>query len=154
MNSPLPVEISKEMLYNDQIVSYTVHSLNIAVLSSWNESIVETLQDWKDDKYYLTLYDLSSGGVSMPFLVLNSHKIYNLSVTPMGRVHVDKILAQKPNLKVRLAFVFGNTLTGNISLKRGLSSEFEPDDTAFEYRAFYERELAIEWLKSFIQAPS
>lgn len=144
-----PASFRKETIANGKIVVYTVTSLNISALTEWNDDIIAMLQDLDpDQQQLLVLYDLSQKGVGLPFLVLNSYKIFNIGVTPMGQRQAAHLLNKRPDLQVRLAVCLSSSASGHIAGRRGIEAQL--DDLDFDYRIFFEREAALEWLEEFL----
>ncbi len=139
--------ISQDILDDGKIIAYTVTDLNIVSLNDWNDTILESLKNWSDDNsMLLTLYDLSSKGVAVPYLVLNEYQIYNVAVTPSGRAKVDALLESRSNLRVRVALVLSETVSGKLTLKRGHKTQEMA--LRVQYKVFFKRDAALEWLRN------
>lgn len=129
------------------ICVYTITSLAINSLSSWNESIIALLNSIQNGQNRLMLcYDLSAGGVSMPYMIYNNYKIDNIAVMPSYRPVVEKTIANHPDLVIGLALVIADTMTGKITLSRGRQSIGSGSQVYFN--TFFDREAAIDWLSN------
>ncbi|MFN8375475.1 MAG: hypothetical protein U0694_21690 [Anaerolineae bacterium] len=140
--------ITCEQLADQQIVAYEVAAIDVQSLQDWSQHIVATLSTWTGNEY-LALHDLSRG-VSIPLLVLTHFNILDPGLTKAGQAQVEQILSQKPNLYIRLAVVLPLTTSGRLARVRARHSA-EVDH--IESIVFYNREVALKWLKGFIPNP-
>ncbi len=141
--------ITKTYTDQERIVMYAVTHLGVTSLKNWSDDVVACLDRWPDERGpYLSLYDLSSQGVALPFLTLTGYDIYSLGITVAGQKRVNNILQSRPALKVKLALVLSPTLSGDIALRRGR----QPDNTLaqIEHKVYLDKLGAIAWLTQFI----
>ncbi len=143
--------ITKDHTHNGRITIYTVSHLGITSLKNWSDDVVSSLESWQEKiGTYLSIYDLSSDGVALPFLALTGYDIYNLGITIAGQKRVNSILQACPNLKVKLALVLSATSSGDIALRRGRQPENALPQ--IEYKVYFDRPGAIAWMEQFINA--
>lgn len=137
--------IERSLLEDGSIVSYSISSIGPGSLMPWRESILKTLKGWPDDRIYLALHDLSSKGVSVSFLCLSGREIFNIGITQMGQTQIDKLLAERPNLNIRLALVVSSQHSGQVTARMGMSHT-RTTHPQIQVQLFFEREAALSWL--------
>ncbi len=141
--------ITKTCMHEGQIIIYTVSHLGTTSLKEWSEDVVASLEGWPEASTpYLSVYDLSSEGIALPFLALTGYNIYNVGITIAGQKRIHSILQSRPALKVCLALVLSATLSGDIALRRGRQPENAPPQ--IEYKVYFDRPGAVAWLEKFI----
>ncbi len=141
--------ITKTYTHEERIVIYTVSHLGVTSLKGWSDDVVASLGNWPEERAsYLSIYDLSSEGVSLPFLALTGYNIYNLGITVAGQERIYSMLQARPGLKVRQALVLSATSSGDITLKRGRQPENAPPQ--IEYKVYFDLMGAIAWLEPFL----
>ncbi|MBZ0318050.1 MAG: hypothetical protein K8L91_16640 [Anaerolineae bacterium] len=141
--------VIRQWYYEGQIVAYTIHDVNMASMSRWGDAIMSTLEEWPaDNPQYLALHDLSNSGVSMAFVVLNNYHIFTPGGNAMGRQRFEHFISRRPDLKVRLALVISNELSGQITMQHLRNAKVEP---LTEVNVFVDRDAALDWLAGFIE---
>ena len=96
------------------------------------------------------MYDLSSEGVAVPFLILTRYNVYRVGITTSGQKRVESILEARPRLKVKLALVLPESLSGDMAMRRGRpSGNAQPQ---IEYKVYFDQPGAISWLGKFVAA--
>ncbi len=137
--------IERSVLDNGAIVSYSITQIGPSSLIPWRESILKSLKSWPDELPYLALHDLSSKGVSVSFLCLSGREIFNIGITQMGQVQIEKLLAERPKLNVRLALVVSSEHSGQITARTGMS-HLRSSHPQIETELFFEPDEALNWL--------
>ncbi|MBL8154612.1 MAG: hypothetical protein JNM70_10555 [Anaerolineae bacterium] len=138
--------IERGVLEDGAIVNYTISNIGPGSLMPWRESILKTLKSWPDDRTYLALHDLSSKGVSVSFLCLSGREIFNIGITQMGQTQIDKLLASRPGLNIRLALVVSAQHSGQVTARMGMAHS-RSTHPQIEVQLFFEREAALTWLR-------
>ena len=140
--------VAREWLVKEKIVAYQVTGMDIQALEDWSKDIVTTLRNWQSNQY-LALYDLLSG-VSIPLMVLTHYNILDPGLTPRGQEQVEQMLAERPDLIIRIAIVMPATVSGRIASSRGRSSS-TLDQARVESRVMMSRRGAEDWLRGFVE---
>src|SRR5258707_5650953 len=144
----ITVGIKREWLNDQRIVCYSLEGLTVHAMIEWGEEITKTLGTWPSDSKYLAIHDLSKTGVSLTLLVLTGFNILDPGVTPSAQARVETILRQRPKLEIKLAIILPLSMSGQITTKRGKSSN--PNNKQIDSRIYNERESALEWLTAYI----
>lgn len=143
---------------DDAIAIYKIRSLDISSLKTWNEAVYKSLQDLPETaKTFYLIYDLSAGGVSLPYLIYNNFVIDNIAVFPPAKTQFDDLLKKRTDLKVALALVISASLSGRIAVSRGRSGTGGTGTTSetesqLAFKTFFKREPAVEWLRGLDQS--
>jgi|SRR5664279_1902746 len=141
--------ITRTFSHDGRIIIYTVSSLGVATLKNWSDDVIANLEHWPQEyDSYLTVYDLSSHGVSLPFLILTGYNIYNLGVTTAGQKRVDLLLQSRPGLQIKLALVLSSSLSGDMAVTRG--RQRAADQPPIEYQVYFDQADARVWLEQFL----
>jgi len=135
--------LTREWLFNGQVVSYTLFSPQKATLLAWSESVLTTLEGWPREKPYLAIHDISQSGIGLFYCAAVKNDIFNVGVIPEARKRVDEILAKAPEWQISLALVVSGSLSGQLSkLLFNESSEKQ----RFHSKAFFFSDMAESWL--------
>ena len=137
--------ITAEWYTPPPILIYTVTELSSAKLEAWSVDTVGQIEAWAEHHSdpCRILYDLSSSGVSMPYLVLTNHQIYQVGITEHGTALVEHLLTRFPDLHIRFVVLVSKNTSGAVTRKHSISSEYEE---RCDYHIFFQREPALEWL--------
>jgi hypothetical protein len=138
--------VERSTLEDGAIIKYTITNIGPGSLMPWRETIFKTLKSWPDDRPYLALHDLSSKGVSVSFLCLSGREIFNIGITQMGQIQLEKLLAERPKLMIRLALVVSAQHSGQITARMGMAHT-RAVHPQIEVQLFFEREEALNWLR-------
>lgn len=135
--------LTREWLFNEQVVSYTLYSPQKAALLAWSESVLSTLESWPHEKPYLAIHDISQSGIGLFYCAAVKNDIFNIGVIPEARKRVHEILANDPEWQISLALVVSGSLSGQLSkLLFNESSE----KRHFHSKAFFFSDMAQSWL--------
>jgi hypothetical protein len=118
--------------------------MSVPTLQYWSECVINVLNEWSDDQPYLAMHDLTRPKVSIPYLLLTNYDIFNVGVTSQGLQQVKQLLKTRPNMRLRCALALPDSLSGKITASRG--KEVGAGEFDVEYRMFFERDAALEWL--------
>lgn len=139
--------ITSDWLNNPATLIYSVTEISSAKLEAWSEHVVGEAEAW-GQRYSMEplrmLYDLSTSGVSMPFLLLTKYLIYNVGLTEHGTHAIEQLLKQYPDLSIRYALLISKNASGAITMKRGEQTGELP---RCEYHVYLQYDSAIEWLQ-------
>ena len=138
--------ITSDWLTDPPTLIYSVSEISSAKLETWSEHVIAEAEAWGQQRSMeplRMLYDLSTSGVSMPFLLLTKYLIYNVGLTEHGTHSIGQLLDQYPDLGIRYALLISKNASGAITMKRGEQTGALP---RCEYRVFLRRDPAIEWL--------
>ncbi|MDX2163209.1 MAG: hypothetical protein SF162_17965 [bacterium] len=137
--------VTRTWLEAEQIAVYHISAVNVNMLMHWNRHLIEMLKSWNDDAPCLLVYDLSKGGVSLPYLVFSDFHIDNVVVHNSNKVQIDRMMEARPRLRIALALVITTSVSGRIMLGR---VQHDPTVDRMTFDIFFNRENAIDWLKS------
>lgn len=141
--------IKREWFNDGKIVAYTVSAISTNSIIAWKDTVLTSLEQWPaENRYYLAMHDLSSHGVSMPFLVLTGFEIFSVVLIKTGRVNLERIMANRPDLRIRLALVLSDAMSGKITMSRGRDPNAYSE--RIETKIFLARDAALEWLRETI----
>jgi len=136
--------IERGWLDEPRVVIYTVKSLGPANLVDWSKAVAASLEQWPDDADYIAIHDMSNSGMSLQFLLLTGNNILDPWLTPNSQLRFRDWMKQHPAQRVRLAVVVSSALSGQLSMKRGRSSN--ADQEQVESRLFDNLDAALEWV--------
>jgi hypothetical protein len=139
--------LNVEILENGTIVTYTLSSAQTTTVSAWSDLAITNLKQWPKDRPYLALHDLSSPGVGLLYLTAVEFDPFNPGVTPGGRRAFQDLIVANPDWPVVLALVVSSSMSGRLTRLR--ISEVVGGMSRITSRAFFKREVALEWLKQY-----
>jgi len=135
--------------YQDrQLVAYRLLQVSQPAIQAWADFVVKVLTDWDAGKPYLALHDLSQPGVSLQYATLVGFDTMNLGITNMGREQAEHIVDTADGLYVRVAMNFNLSVSGHMN--KVLADNRQRSHPFIEYRTFYNREKALEWLNKLL----
>jgi hypothetical protein len=137
-------EVTFEWLFDHRVIAYVINQMSVPTLQYWSECVINVLNEWSDDQPYLAMHDLTRPKVSIPYLLLTNYDIFNVGVTSQGLQQVKQLLKTRPNMRLRCALALPDSLSGKITASRG--KEVGAGEFDVEYRMFFERDAALEWL--------
>ena len=140
--------VEREWLYDHRVAGYTVKSLGPANLVDWSKAVADSLDQWPDDADYIAIHDMSNSGMSMQLLLLTGNNILDPWLTPNSQLRFREWMKQHPAQRVRLAVVVSSALSGQMTMKRGRSSN--ADHEQVESRIFDNLEVALEWVNGLL----
>lgn len=137
--------ITSEWINDPPILVYTVTELSSAKLEVWSKHVVAELEAWAQNHAdpCRIMFDLSSSGVSMPYLVLTGNRIYQVGITKQGMAVVDNLFENYTHLMIRFVVLVSKNTSGAVAHKHGISPAYEEH---CQYHAFFQRGPALEWL--------
>jgi hypothetical protein len=135
--------LTREWLFNERVVSYTLYSPQKAALLAWSESVLTTLERWPREKPYLAIHDISQSGIGLFYCAAVKNDIFNIGVIPEARQRVDEILTNDPEWHLSLALVVSGSLSGQLS--KLLFNESSKKQQ-FHSKAFFFSDMAQNWL--------
>jgi hypothetical protein len=137
--------ITAEWYASPPILIYTVTEISSAKLDTWSKDVVEQVELWAEQHTdpCCILYDLSSSGVSMPYLVLTKQQIYQVGIIESGSAAIEKLLERYPHLRIRFVVLISKNTSGAVTRKHGVSANYEE---RCNYHVFFQRDAALEWL--------
>ncbi|MCU0481538.1 MAG: hypothetical protein MUE54_10050 [Anaerolineae bacterium] len=139
--------IVRSWLYDHQVALYRVENvLSVGTMVDWGKAINNSLASWQEDADYIAIHDISSSGMSLPYLVLTGYE-FNPWLMKGNALFFDKWLKSHPAQKAYLAVVVSSTMSGNISMKRAKTSS-----GAVESEIFDNIEVALAWVQQFIKS--
>lgn len=141
--------ITCEWYFNRSLVAYRVTEVSQPSIQAWADFVVKTMRDWDKDKPYLALHDLSQPGVSLQFATLVGFDTMNLGITNMGREQAEEIVDSSAAFYVRVAMNFNLSVSGHMN--KVLADNRQRSHPFIEYRTFYNREKAIDWLVKLLK---
>lgn len=136
--------ITREQLVDDHISIYTVNTIDYTLLTVWNQAVINELRHIPDDqRIHRLLYDLSAGGVCLPYLMFNNYQLDSPAVIPAAKDQIQSIIHSKPELTIRLAFVTSVTISGKMVKSDALMIHEDRIHT----QIFFKRNRAMDWLQ-------
>lgn len=142
--------LTREWLFDNRVVSYTLYSPQKAALLAWSESAIYTLETWSHEKPYLAVHDISQSGVGLFYCAANKNDIFNIGVIPEARKKVNEILESDPEWQVSLALVVSGSLSGQLSK---LLLKENSENRRLHTKAFFFSDSAQNWLANTALPP-
>ncbi len=137
--------ITRELLSDGRIVSYTLTSLSVNTLYPWSTVILSSIEAWPKERPYLALHDASAKGVSVPLMGLMGSDLLNVGVTHTAQQRVRDLLETYPQFRIRLAVVLSGKISGQFAFSRFRKTT--PLNDRIETAVFISRQRALEWLQ-------
>ncbi len=137
-----------EWYFDHSLVVYRVTEVSQPSIQAWADFVVTTMRNWDKSKPYLALHDMSQPGVSLQFATLVGFDTMNLGITNMGREQAETIVDTSESFYVRIAMNFNLSVSGHMN--KVLADNRQRSHPFIEYRTFYNREKAIDWLVKLI----
>jgi len=130
---------------NNRIVGYHFSKMTAADLETWSTTIVQTLEAWPVDQPYLALYDLSSRGVAMPYIVGTHHEVFSIGIKESANQAIQNIIKQRPNFTARIAVIFNSAYSGNLGqvFAKTRQASMNP---RIQFNSFMDSKSALTWL--------
>jgi hypothetical protein len=129
-----------------QIIGYKLLTADEEVVKQWGGHVTDVLSQWSPDQPYLALHDLSAPGVAVFYMVYRNYEILNFAIT------ADNTLAHahlaKHKHPARVAVVLSMSLSGRTTYQVAIPKN--ADDSPINYRGFFKREQALQWLSEAI----
>ncbi|MEO8391848.1 MAG: hypothetical protein ABI700_02545 [Chloroflexota bacterium] len=143
--------LTREWIYNERVVSYTLFSPQKSALLAWSESVLNTLEIWPREKPYLAIHDISQSGIGLFYCAAVKNDIFNIGVIPEAHKRVNEILVNAAEWQMSLALVVSGSLSGQLSK---LLFNGHSEKQHFHSKAFFFSDMAQSWLvNSTISAP-
>ena len=134
MNNPGAIEkicdgITREWLFDRQIVVYTMYDIRRASVDAWIDAVKHVVEDWRLDQPYLSLQDASR----------------LLTLSPYARTHSKEAaeLAIKRGLHGRSAVVLSNNLLSQVIR---MFVQHELSTGTLTRQVFLAKDEALRWL--------
>ncbi|MBN8593404.1 MAG: hypothetical protein J0M33_16735 [Anaerolineae bacterium] len=141
--------VERNWLQDRRAAVYTVKSLGPANLIEWSKAVADSLEQWPEGADYIAIHDMSNSGMSMQLLLLTSNNILDPWLTPNSQLRFREWMKAHPAQRVRLAVVVSTALSGQMTMKRGRSSN--ADHEQVESRIFDNVDAALEWVNRFLK---
>lgn len=126
---------------NDEVLTYEVSSLSNLIMMEWSNHILDVLANWPVYKPVQILFNLSRPKVSIPYLLMTNHDLFNIGITQFGKAKAQQILVERGDSLDKLALLIPATSSG--AVLRMHSQESNP---MINGHLFYSYSKAIEWL--------
>lgn len=140
--------LQSEWIKAKRILSYTIFSINSAMMNYWSEQVLKDLQRYMDGGTINILFDLSYTNVSMSYYVLSERQLLNVGITKQGRQQFIRLLERNPLCEFKLAVLFSPTMLG--ALSKHVPRRYEQSN--FSGKIFFNRKKAEQWLAA--EAPA
>jgi hypothetical protein len=131
-----------EWLKDKNILSYTLFSINKAVMSYWSEQVLRDLHEQNDADTVRLLFDLSHTNASMSYFVLTGRELLNAGVTKQGQEQLIEILEENSQRDYKLAVLLSQTMLG--ALSKYVPVRYEQSN--FFGKIFFDYKKAEQWL--------
>ena len=135
--------LTREWLFDNRVVSYTLYSPQKAALLAWSESALSTFETWPREKPYLAIHDVSKSGIGLFYCAAVKNDIFNIGVIPEARKRVDEIFENDSEWQISLALVVSGSLSGQLSK---LLLKENSEKRRFHSKAFFFADTAQSWL--------
>ncbi len=133
-----------EWLENRQILAFTAHAVNSAVVKLWSAEAIRSLEVAPKNRPFLVMYDVSAPGVGLRFLAAVEEDIFNIGILPGARSKVERIVAEHPDWKLVLALVGSTSLSSHFAY---LLHAERAETPYLQSDIFFSRTAAISWLR-------
>ncbi|MFP4322428.1 MAG: hypothetical protein ACLFTK_08235 [Anaerolineales bacterium] len=131
-----------ETLHEGQIAWYQASTISDYVLSEWSKHLIQVLEDWPTERRLRLLYDLSSPGASLTYLVLSNRDVLHIGVDIKSRQFAERKLKDGIEQTPRLALLVSNALSGQVANKHYRA----PITLKIDAQTFFDRQAALDWL--------
>ncbi len=127
--------VTREYLYDGQIVVYTVVGGGQNITDAWADAMIAEISAWDVAKPYLSLQDMSQSGISA-----------------YGKKRTDDIMKSiQPGMQTHFAILVGETLFGRFIKMLTQSLANLHKETEFHYQFFTTRQEGLSWLESCLK---
>ena len=130
---------------DNRVVGYVFSRITAADLETWSATIVQTLQAWPVTQPYLALYDLSSRGVALPYIVGTRHEVFSLGINDIAEETIREIIDQRPNFTARIAVIFNSAYSGNLGQVFARTRQAS-QNPRIQFNSFMDSKSALAWL--------
>ena len=142
------VILSHEDVAGERISVYLVTGIKVDTLNKWSELVLEEIKNHSDEQSFLALFDLSTRGVSLIYSIWSKKSFLNIAITEHGHDKLEIILNDKSMFKAKVAYLFSDTHSGNISQLFGRIAQRRENNIHIQYDIFSDKSEALDWLTS------
>jgi hypothetical protein len=120
--------VTREWIYDRQIVVYTVNDVRRESLDVWTDAFKSDINSWPADRLFRVIQDLRLAG----------------GITPYGRTKAQEMFQARPDVRVWSALVLPSTFVNNL-IRLFVRAQNNPN--TMRVREFFRtREDALTWL--------
>ena len=125
-----------------QIAVYKLGLVTESALTAWEDHVIARLERWPSPFPYRALHDLSDRQVGLSFAIKVKFDLFNLAVTPNGRVRAAALT--EPPFQAEIALVFNQDTSGYLGQTYTLHQK--PEASNIQYKVFFTFQTALDWL--------
>jgi len=141
--------IEREFTENTQILYYQAASVMPSSLMQWTDDLFGLLVEQRGPSHIRLLYDISDPRSSMSYMILTEHDFLHPGITRTGKVRLEQLLKQRPEMIIHFALLVSNTISDQTIYRYNANgANVHPQVTA---QVFQEQDEAVQWLTQTMQ---
>ncbi len=136
------LHLQSDWVQNNQILKYTIYSVNRGMMQEWSENVLTSLRHWDKETPPKIIFDLTYPNVSMSYFVLSRRELFNMGITTSGKEQFLRYLKNNSQVNIQLAVILSSTMLG--TLNNYVPINYEHDN--FTAKIFFNATAAQQWL--------
>jgi len=137
--------VERTWLEQGAIIQYVAESVSPSTIMAWSADVLKMLVKQEDKHVVRLLYNVSAPRASLAYLVLTNRDILHPGITLTGKMHVERVLKQNPQLHIYFALVLSQSASGKLAQQYDQSKSTSLNQVTGQI--FFDETAAINWLE-------